>query len=128
MAGSIVVTPTEIGAGVTKYSVAWTADGSGNVNTTAFGIRRGHVQGVKFIAGTPTPTTGYAASLLDADGADVLAGCGTAVAVPGAKWQAPIIGNATLAALCFCEVGNVIPTISGAGVAAQGVMNIFVGP
>ncbi len=121
MAGSITVTPTDLGGALTKYTISWTADGSGAVSGNAFSIRRGRLWGVKFTAGSPAPAAGYSAKLIDADGADLLWNLGVTVASPG---------YATLpAGALFIEgFAAVTPTIDSAGAAAQGSLIVYVGP
>ena len=124
MAGSISVTKTDLGGSVTKYAVAWTSDASGAVNGSALDIKRGRIYAVKFVAGSPTPTTGYAVKLLDPDSADVLLGLGASVATPGASYASMTFDN-----LPFCEgFAAVTPTVTGAGNAAQGTLVVYVGP
>jgi hypothetical protein len=125
MAGSIAVTKTDLGGSLTKYAVAWTSDASGNVNGSTFDIKRGRIYDVKFVAGSPTPTTGYVITLLDSDGADLLAGAGSAVTTPGASYGAAAKSNFPV----FCEgFAAVTPTVTGAGATTQGTLNIYVGP
>ena len=125
MTGSIVTTKTDLGGSITKYSIAWTADASGNVNGNAFDIKRGRVVAIKFIAGTPNPTTSYVAKLLDPDSADLLGGAGASVASPAASYAPAPLGYFPT----FIEgYAAVTPTISGAGANAQGTLNIYVGP
>lgn len=47
MAGSITLTTADLGGGVTKYSIAWTSDASGNVNGTPIALKRGRLLQVK---------------------------------------------------------------------------------
>lgn len=124
MAGSIVVAKTDLGGGITQNSIAWTADGSGNVNTSTFDIRRGRVLSAKMIPGTPTPTTGYAAKLLDPDGVDLLGGAGGNAAA-AAGFVEPALG---FASLFIPGYPAVTPTITGAGANAQGTLIVFIGP
>ena len=125
MAGSILVAKTDLGGSVTKYSVAWTSDGSGAVNGNAFDIKRGHIVGLKFVAGSPTPTTGYAITLLDPDGADLLVGAGATVATPGAAYAEAQKNNLPI----FCEgFSAVTPTVSAAGATTQGTLVVIVEP
>lgn len=125
MAGSITVTKTDLGGSITKYAIAWTADGSGAVNANSFDIKRGRMVAAKFVSGTPTPTTGYTIKLADLDGADLLGGTGAAVATPAASYAEPALGYFP----AFIEgFSAVIPTVTGAGANAQGALNLYVGP
>lgn len=126
MAGSIVVTSADIGGGITKYAVAWTADGSGNVNSSTFGVRRGRVVAAKIIPGSPTPSNGYVVRLLDPDGADLFGGSANPISAGGtAAYVAPALGGFPL----FIEGFSAAQfSISGAGAAAQGTAILYVGP
>ena len=130
MAGSIIVTKTDLGGSVTKYAIAWTADASGNVNSNSFDIKRGRLIQAEFAPGTPVPTNNYVATLPDPLGADLLAGTGTALSSTLASIAAPLIGNATSKVVpVFVEGFSAIsPNISGAGALAQGVINLYVSP
>lgn len=125
MAGSIAVTKTDLSGALVKYAVAWTADGSGNVNGSTFDIKRGRVWSVKFVQGTPTPTTGYAIKLLDPDSADLIGGAGAAVNSAVNSYAAASVGYFQQ----FVEgYGSVTPTVSGAGANAQGTLVVVIGP
>ena len=125
MAGSIVVAKTDLGGALTKYAVAWTADASGNVNANTFDIRRGRVWSVKFVQGSPTPTTGYAIKLLDPDSADLIGGAGASVNSGVNSYASAAVG----AFQQFCEgYASVTPTVSGAGNGGQGTLVVIVGP
>jgi hypothetical protein len=72
--GSAVVTVTPMNAGVTKYSVAWTSDASGDVSGNAFGVSQGYIISLKFIPGTGStvPTAAYDVTLLDRNSANLI--------------------------------------------------------
>lgn len=125
MAGSINVAKTDLGGSLTKYSIAWTADGSGNVNSNTFDIRRGRVWSVKFVQGSPTPTTGYAIKLLDPDSADLIGGAGASVNSAVNSYAAAAVGSFQQ----FIEgFASVTPTVTGAGNGGQGTLVVIVGP
>ena len=122
MAGSINVTKSDIGGGLTKYAAAWIADGSGNVNTSAFDIKRGRIYEVKFVPGTPAPTTGHVVKLADPDGADLLNNAGANVSGAAATYSTAANGF-------FIEgYAAVVPTVTGAGANAQATLVVTVGP
>lgn len=123
MAGSITVTPTDIGGGFTKYSIAWVSDGTGVVSATAFSVKRGRLVAIKYFpgAGGVQPTDLYDMTILDADNFDVLANDGQNLSNVNAKLTSP-------AAPFFLEGGNLTPTIAAAGVSKQGTVNLYVGP
>jgi hypothetical protein len=125
MAGSINVVKSDLGGALTKYAIAWTADASGNVNGSTFDLKRGRVWSVKFVQGTPTPTTGYAIKLLDPDSADLLAAAGATVNSGYNSYAAAAVGSFQQ----FCEgYAAVTPTVSGAGANAQGSLIVVIGP
>lgn len=121
MAGSITATPTDIGGGYVKYSVAWTSDASGNVSANGFSVRRGRLANVKYIPGASSaqPSDLYDLTLLDADGADVVGGGGANLSNATAAFGAP----ATV-----LEAGTLTPTIANAGNAKGGTLVLYVGP
>ena len=119
MASSIVVTVSDIGRGITEYSIAWTSDSSGNVGGSTFPIKTGRLLQSKFIPGVTAPTDQYDVTLIDADGADLLLGAGANQSATVPAFVAPanpvmIIG------------GNVTPTIANAGNAKGGTLNLYV--
>ena len=123
MAGSIAVTKTLLGGSIVKYAVQWTADGSGNLNASTFDIGRGRIWGIKFVPGTPAPTTGHTVKLLDPDGADLLSNAGASVSGTAATF------GTLLAQLQFVEgFAAVTPTVTGAGALAQATLTVIVGP
>jgi hypothetical protein len=123
MAGSIVVTTSDIGGGVTKYSVAWTSSAGGVVSVTSFDAKRGHLMQAKFIpsGGGTVPTDQYDLTLVDADGADVLVSNGANLSATVASWYSP-------ANPVYFEGGALIPTIANAGNAKVGTLVLLVGP
>ncbi len=127
MAGSIALTTFDLGGGITKYSVAWTSDASGNVNGTPVALKRGRLLQVKFVPtnGGAQPSNNYAATLIDADGVDLLAGKGAALSNTAASIAVPVISAVSPA---FIDPGNFTPTITGAGNATNGRIDLYVGP
>lgn len=128
MAGSIAVTTTNVGNGITKYSVAWTSDASGNVSVSSFGIRRGHIIQVKFVPtnGGVQPSASYNVTLPDADGVDLLAGKGATLSNTAATIAVPVVSSLSPA---FTEDNAaIVPTVTGAGNVTNGRIDIFLGP
>jgi hypothetical protein len=131
MAGSIVATSSDIGGGITKYSIAWTSSAGGAVSANTLDIKRGRILQAKFVpgAGGSVPTDLYDVTLADADGADLLLGLGgdrsatLAQAVPALSGQ----GSAS-EMLRWFEGGTVTPTIANAGNAKTGTLILYVGP
>jgi hypothetical protein len=126
MAGSIALTAADLGGGITKYSVAWTSDASGNVNGTPVALKRGRVIQVKFVPtnGGTQPGNNYAATLLDGDGIDLLAGKGATLSNTASSIAVPVVSSVSPA---FVEPGNFTPTISAAGNVTNGRIDLFVG-
>jgi len=126
MAGSIALTTADLGGGITKYSIAWTSDASGNVNGTSIALKRGRLLQVKFVPtnGGAQPSNNYGATLLDADGVDLLAGKGTALSNTAATIAVPVVSSTSPALI---EGGNYTPTISAAGNATNGRIDLCVG-
>ncbi len=127
MTGSITLATADLGGGITKYSVAWTSDASGNANGTSITLKRGRLLQVKFVPtnGGVQPSNNYAATLIDGDGIDMLAGKGAALSNAASSIAVPVVSAVSPA---FIEGSNVTPTISGAGNAANGRIDLYVGP
>src|SRR5579872_527361 len=126
MAGSIVVTTSDLGGGVTKYSIAWTSDASGNVNGNPLALKRGHLLQVKFAPGSPTPSASYNVTLPDADGVDLLAGKGATLSNTTSTFAQPTPtgGNSPM----FIEPQAAINlTVTAAGATTQGRVDLFIG-
>lgn len=131
MAGSIVVTTADLGGSISKYTVAWTSDASGNVSTNTFGLRRGRLLQAKCIpgAGGAAPTDQYGLTLLDSDGVDILMGLGAGrSATAGQVVPAPSGQGSLSDMLRWFEGGTVTPTITAAGNAKTGTLILYVGP
>ena len=119
MAGTIVVTTSDAGQGVSKYSIAWTSDASGNVSGNTVDLRRGHLIQAKFIPGGTTPTDLYDVTLLDSDSVDLLAGAGADRAAAAASIVVPTKPT-------FLEAQTVTPTVANAGNAKTGTIVLYV--
>lgn len=131
MAGSIVVSKTVSGDGLTKYSVAWTSDASGNVSANAFVMKRGRLLQAKTVpgAGGAAPTAGYLVTLPDADGLDLLMGLGASRSASNAEFAPLNSGQGEPASsIRWFEGGTVTPTITAAGNAKTGTLILYVGP
>ena|SRR5215831_8542908 len=129
MAGSIVVAVSDIGGNITKYSVAWTSDASGNVNANSFAMKRGFLLQFKTVPGSGgSAPTSYGLTVLDADSWDILNGAGASQSATAAAVFAPLIGNGTTNARSpLIEAGNVTPTITGAGASKSGRLDLLIG-
>jgi hypothetical protein len=121
--GTVTVTTSDLGNGVTKYSAAWVSDAAGVVSGTSFDVRRGRLLQAKFIPNTggTVPTNLYDMTLTDADGADVLVG----------QWRQPLGDRRRLV---FADQpdpiggGALTPVIANAGNAKGGTLVVMVGP
>jgi hypothetical protein len=85
--GTLVVTKAAVppdsngrDRGVTKITLAWTSDASGNVNTNPFAGLVGFLHQLKIVPGTggTVPTASYGVKLVDVDTLDLLSGAGLA--------------------------------------------------
>jgi hypothetical protein len=129
MAGSIALTTSDLGGGITKYSIAWTSDASGNVNGSSLALKRGRLLQVKFVPtnGGTEPSNDYSVALLDADGVDVLAGKGASLSNTAASIAVPVVSS-TSPAFIDSTLGNFTPTVSAAGNVTNGRIDLFIGP
>src|SRR5882724_9902248 len=118
MAGSITVTTSNVGAGVTKYSVAWVCDASGVVSSASWSIKAGHIWQVNQLpdAGGTQPTDLYDMTIGDANSADILGGTGANISNAGPTYRVPLIGDGTnFNKKLYAEAGTVTLTIANAG-------------
>lgn len=134
MAGSIVVTTTDSGAKVTKYSVVWTSDAAGAVSGNSFAMKSGTIVTVEFIPGTggSQPSDLYDVDLEDAENIPIFDnGGGTSVGsnlsnVNGSH-ALPMHGLSTFQLFRrWHHGGDVELLVSNAGNAKSGTVNIFV--
>jgi hypothetical protein len=132
MAGSITLTVAAAAYGITKYSVAWTSDASGNVNGNAIQVLPGRIQQVRYVPGTggTQPSDLYDLTLPDADGFDVLTGTGANLSQTNVKVSVPLIGDGSSAPMrLFLEAGATLtPIIANAGNAKTGRFDVLIGP
>lgn len=93
--GTVVLTRTLVFSQIHKVTIAWTSDGSGNVNTNPFTPPTGELLQVKFIpgAGGTQPTNLYGATLVDQDGVDVLDGNGASLSNTTSTVRTPLTGD-----------------------------------
>lgn len=121
-AGTLTVTTSVVGDGVTKYTIAWTSTAGGAVSGNAFAVKRGQLLQVKFVpnTGATQPTDLYDATLIDTDSLDVLAGAGADLSNSAAKL---ILFNPTL----FNDATqNMDLVIANAGNAKTGTVYLWV--
>lgn len=126
-AGSVTVTQTEIGGGVTQYSLAWVSDAAGAVTGNTIAIKRGEILAVKFkpdAAGTQ-PTDLYDVTFEDPDNVDLLAGGGANLSNATTTRKKPAVNTSD--SLFFegsttCEL-----VVANAGNAKGGTVILWVG-
>lgn len=138
MAGSITVTSSGVtgGAGVRKYSVAWTSDASGAVSGNTVAISAGTIVAVEFVpgAGGVQPTDLYDVTFTDADGINVFddgagASVGANLSNATASHKVPFVGGGTVTYVRrWLHGGNYTPVVAAAGNAKQGTINVYVAP
>jgi hypothetical protein len=139
MAGSVTlnVTPVPGGGGVLQHQIVWTSDASGNVNGDSLTLASGSVARVDFIPGTGNsqPTNAYNVDLLGPEGFSLFdGGSGTSIGASlsntTASQAAPFIhGAATTYVRSWFHggAGNQL-TVTGAGNAKSGTVNIYIMP
>ena len=123
-AGTVVVTTSDVGHGVTKYSIDWTSDAAGAVSGNAFAVTAGTIFQVEYTpdaAGTQ-PTDLYDATLVYANGLDLLQGS-------GANLSNVTAYGPVMQALYFHDGTRTVDlVIANAGNAKGGTVVIWVGP
>lgn len=121
--GTVTVTTTDLGSGITKYSAAWVSSAGGVVSGTSFDVRRGRLYQAKFIPNTggTVPTDAYDLTVTDADGADVLVANGANLSATVPAWYSPTNP-------IHLDGGAVTPVIANAGNAKGGTIVLIVGP
>lgn len=134
MAGSIVVTTSDIGSKVTKYSVAWTSDAAGAVSGNAFPMKTGTIITVEFVpgAGGSQPSDLYDVDLEDAENIPIFDnGGGTSIGAnlsnAVGSHALPMHGLSTFQLFRrWHHGGDVELLVTNAGNAKSGTVNIFV--
>lgn len=134
MAGSISVTTTDLGAKITKYSVAWTSDASGVVSANTFPMKMGTIVAVEFSpgAGGAQPTTLYDVDLLDGEGTTLFDdGAGNSIgnnlSNTVSSHHVPMVGLTGVTIYRRWHHGGAVqPTVAEAGNSKSGVIDIYV--
>lgn len=138
-AGSVAMTPTSVpsGNGVVMYSMVWTSDAAGNVNGDNLLIGAGTIARVDFIPGTggSQPTNLYNVDLLGTEGFSLFDnGAGTSIGATlsnvNASQQVPFVhGASTTFVRSWLHGGTGYQlTVSGAGNAKSGTVNLYLAP
>jgi hypothetical protein len=134
MAGSMTTSATDLKSGVTKYSITWTSDASGNVNSNTFAMKMGTIIAVEFVpgAGALAPTDLYDVDLLDEGGVTMFDnGGGTSIgsnlsATVGSH-HVPLVGLVGVTIYRRWHHGGLVqPTVAAAGDSNSGTINIYV--
>ena len=135
MAGSITATASRVvgGAGVKKYSVAWTSDASGDVSGSTFTMSPGTIIAVTTTPGSggTQPTDAYDLTVLcSTHGTDVLNGEGANLSNATSAHKVPFIGSAggTSYVRQWLHGGTYQPVVAAAGNAKTGSFDIYVAP
>lgn len=134
MAGSIIVTTSEVIHNIVKYSVAWTSDASGNVNGNTFPMMVGTLVSVEFLpgAGDVQPSDLYDVDLLDAEGITMFDnGAGTSIGSHLSNLfgshHVPLVGLTGVTIYRrWHHGGSVELDVANAGDSNSGTVNIFV--
>lgn len=133
MAGSITITSSRIDGVVTKYSVAWLSDASGDVNANTFTIHAGTLLSVVFTpdSGGTQPTNLYDVTVLDADSVNIIDnGAGTSLGAnlsnAAASRSVPAIGTAQLYTRPWLPSGLLQPVVTNAGNAKGGTIDLYI--
>lgn len=126
MAGSITVTTSRVGA-LSKYSIAWVSDASGDVNGNAFACVAGELVQVRYTpdGGGTQPTDLYDATMTDAQGIDVLGGTGANLSNAASTHAVPAVSTYFRRTL---EAGDLTPVVAAAGNAKAGTIVLLVRP
>jgi len=133
MAGSIVVTTTEISHNTLRYRVGWTSDASGNVNGDTFSMAVGTIIAVEFTPGTGglVPSSLYDVDLLDAQNVTMFDdGSGTSIgsnlSATDSSHKVPLVGLVGVTIYRRWHHGGAVqPTVANAGNAKSGTIDIY---
>ena len=138
MAGSITTTITEVAGsgGVTKTSIAWVCDASGDVSGNTVTMGPGTIIAVEFIpdSGGTQPTDLYDVTFTDAEGVNMFDdGAGTSVGAnlsnATASHKVPFVGGGTVTYVRqWLHGGAYTPVVAAAGNAKGGTIVIYQAP
>lgn len=119
MAGSITTTTSDLGGGISKYSVAWVSSAGGVVSANTLDMKRGYLVQAKFVpdSGGTQPTDQYDVTLTDTSGVDIFGGAGANLSNAAAS-----IAELSL----LLEADAYTPTIANAGNVKGGTIILLV--
>lgn len=129
MAGTVVATVTEVAGsgGVTKYSLAWTSDASGDVSANSVTVKAGTLVGVAYTPGSggSQPSAAYDVTMTcdDHTGTDVLGGTGANLSNSSATHALPLAGTYHRQ---WLHGGGLTLVVAAAGNAKSGTVDLYV--
>jgi hypothetical protein len=125
-AGSATLTATDVGAGVTQYSIAWVSDASGNVSGNTLAIKAGVLVAVKFVpdGGGTQPSDLYDVTFQDASDVDLLMGGGANLSNAAATRKKPALNTSDEVWFEGCSACEL--NITNAGNAKGGTVVLWV--
>lgn len=139
--GTAALTVTAVGSGTNALMcvIAWTADGSGNVNGNTLALPAGTILKVEFVPSATTPPINlYDVNLLSTSGVSQFDdGTGTSIGAnlssTVAVQKAPFVPGASTTYvrnwLRGAAGGNIYQlTVTGAGAGGAGLVNMFISP
>lgn len=112
--GTLTLSSRGVGAGLTRYTIDWLSDSSGDVsgNTQAMDIKRGYIRQVEFVpdSGGTQPSDAYDATFINTESVDFLQGFGANLSNSASKlilFDPPIYYDATYKLdLVIANAGN----------------------
>lgn len=122
--GSITVT-TSRDAPLSKYSIAWTSDGSGDVAENGVTLKTGQIVQVICTPGDTTPSDDYDVTLLTEDGEDDLLG-GGGINCSNSLTKVVGLGPGGGDLPVWVPSGTYWPTVAGAGDSKTGTIDIYI--
>ncbi len=138
MAGSVVLTSSAVaGSGVSKYSLDWTSDASGNVSANSVNLPSGTIVAVTFTpdSGGTQPTDLYDLTMTcDTHGVNILDdGSGTSIGAnlsnATSTHKVPFVGGGAVTYVRqWLHGGGYTLVVAAAGNAKGGVVDIYVAP
>ena len=125
MAGSITTTATDVGDGITQYTIAWASDASGVVSGASFAVETGELLQAEFVpdGGGTQPTDAYDLTILNANSTDILGGAGANLSNANRTQSACLMSTYVRR---WLVAGDLTPTVANAGNAKGGTVILLV--
>jgi len=120
--GTVTITTTPMAdLHLTKYSLAWVSDGSGNVSGNAATFAQGRLIQIKFIpdGGGTAPTALYDVVLSDSNGVDFLGGAGANLSATVSTITVPTVP------LVYDATSTLDLVVSNAGISKGGTVRLW---